>query len=404
MRSCGVPSSSLLLIPLLAIAPTASHAQMVTATVETVPVPSSGDAADDPAIWLHPTDTSLSTVIGTDKDSGIGVYDLAGAQIEFRSDGELNNVDVRYNFLYGGGLVDIAAASNRTDNSISVYEIDPTFRTLHPIAAGGGISVGIEVYGFCLYSSNAGDFYAFVNSKDGEVEQWELALDMNGDVTGTLVRSFDVGSQTEGCVADDVHGALYIGEENVGIWRYGAEPGDGTTRTSVDTTRGNGPLKADVEGLTIWYRDTQAGYLLVSSQGNDSFAVYERQSNAYVGSFSIVAGAIDAVSGTDGIDVTNVGLGLGLESGLFAVQDDDNPGGNQNYKLVPWDDIANAFAPPLDLASTWDPRAPFGVPAVGPWARLALAFGLLAGGPALRRYRVGRTSRPGRSDERSRPA
>ena len=43
----------------------------VTRTVETDPVPSSGDAADDPAIWVHPTDPSLSTVIGTDKNSGL---------------------------------------------------------------------------------------------------------------------------------------------------------------------------------------------------------------------------------------------------------------------------------------------------------------------------------------------
>jgi 3-phytase len=37
------------------------------ARVETEPVPSSGDAADDPAIWVHPGDPARSLVLGTDK-------------------------------------------------------------------------------------------------------------------------------------------------------------------------------------------------------------------------------------------------------------------------------------------------------------------------------------------------
>lgn len=42
----------------------------VTATVETDPVPHDGDAADDPAIWVHPTDPGRSVILGTDKRGG----------------------------------------------------------------------------------------------------------------------------------------------------------------------------------------------------------------------------------------------------------------------------------------------------------------------------------------------
>ena len=61
----------------------------VSATVETEPVPHSGDAADDPAIWIHPSQPSLSTIIGTDKLGGLAVYDLAGHQIQFLADGNI---------------------------------------------------------------------------------------------------------------------------------------------------------------------------------------------------------------------------------------------------------------------------------------------------------------------------
>lgn len=75
---------------------------VVAATVETAPVPHTGDAADDPAIWINPSDPSQSTILGTDKLGGLAVYSLAGAQLQYRPDGEINNIDLRYNFPLGG--------------------------------------------------------------------------------------------------------------------------------------------------------------------------------------------------------------------------------------------------------------------------------------------------------------
>jgi myo-inositol-hexaphosphate 3-phosphohydrolase len=37
------------------------------AVIETEAVPSRGDAADDPAIWIHPDNPAQSLVLGTDK-------------------------------------------------------------------------------------------------------------------------------------------------------------------------------------------------------------------------------------------------------------------------------------------------------------------------------------------------
>ena len=52
---------------------------------------------------------------------------------------------------------------------------------------------------------------------------------------GALVRSFSVGSEAEGCAVDDQAQALYISQEDVALWRYGANPSDGTARVAVDT-------------------------------------------------------------------------------------------------------------------------------------------------------------------------
>ena len=51
---------------------------LINASVETQPVATDGDAADDPAIWLHPSNPERSLVIGTNKQSGLTVYNLRG--------------------------------------------------------------------------------------------------------------------------------------------------------------------------------------------------------------------------------------------------------------------------------------------------------------------------------------
>lgn len=328
----------------------------VVATAETDPVPSSGDAADDPAIWIHPTDPSLSLVIGTDKDSGLGVYDLSGNELQFLADGQLNNVDLRYGFPLGDQLVDLVAAGDRASDTVAVYRIDPQNRALESVDS---FPVGIGIYGSCMYSSPLdGRYYVFVTSEGGEVEQWQVSDDGASGVEANLVRAFDVGSQSEGCVADDETRYFYIAEESEGIWKYGAEPGAGSARSLVDSTGSGGHLEADVEGLAIYYASGGEGYLLASSQGSDEFIVYDRQGdNPYVMTFEIVAGnGIDQVTGTDGIEVSSAPLGLLFPQGIFVAQDTNNDDGNQNFKLVPWEIIAYSVTPPLLIDTSYDPR------------------------------------------------
>jgi 3-phytase len=360
--------AAVLLWSVLALTPdrVLAQAPSVSPTRETHPVPHGGDAADDPALWLHPTTPASSLLIGTDKDGGIGVYDLTGAELQFLPHGELNNVDVRYNFSLDGQTIDLVVASNRTNDSIAVYRVDPDPVGNQWLVPAGVISVSpFQVYGICLYANRLeASFFAFVTSEEGHVEQWQL-LDGAGVVGGAKVRSLEFASTVEACVADDWHRRVYFAEESAGIWRAGAEPDDGSAPSLLDATGPQGHLTADVEGLGVYHGLGGSGFLLASSQGSSDYVVYERASGGYVGRFRIGAGnGIDGASDTDGIEVTSVSLGAGFPNGLFVAQDGLNtdPAANQNFKLVPWESIAQAFDPPLDVPTGWNPR-----PQCGNW-------------------------------------
>ncbi len=325
----------------------------VPADVETAPVPSR--SADDPAIWVHPNDPTLSVIIGTDKsaEGGLHVYDLAGRELQFVGGGGMNNVDLRYGFPLGEATIDLVAATNMSTYSIALFAVEPASRTLLDVAARQ-ISTGAVLTGCCMYrSAKTGKYYFFGNSVDGQVEQWELFDDGSGKVDAKLVRRFAVGGRTEGCVADDELGFFYISDERAGIWRYGAEPDAGEERRLVDHVGAR--LVADIEGLAIYYGANGDGYLIASSQGSNWFSVYGRGgNNEFVTRFQISTSG-GRVKATDGIDVVNVGLGPQFPNGLFVAHDGARRD-KTNFKLVSWERIAKTASPPLLIDTSSDPR------------------------------------------------
>ena len=331
-------------------APEKKAALTVQPRVETEPADSYGDAADDPAIWVDTRDPSRSVVIGTDKKLGLNVYDLRGKRLQVVPDGRMNNVDLRAGFMLGGKPTTIVAATNRTTRSISLYRFDPATRQLSPVAAGTLESGMSDPYGLCMYrSAKSGAYYVIANdSVDGKYRQWRL-LDRDGKAGIELVREIAVGSQAEGCAADDELGQLYIAEEDVGLWVYSAEPDGGEQRTQIDKTDG-GNLEADVEGVSIYATAGGKGYIVASNQGEDDYAVYRREApHAFVGKFHVVANqalGIDGASETDGLDVVSAPLGADYPAGLLVVQDGRNlmPSERQNFKYVSWQDVLEALA------------------------------------------------------------
>lgn len=309
----------------------------VQPTVQTEAASQRGDVIDDPAVWHHPAVASQSLILATDKRAGLDVYNMQGKRVQQLAVGRLNNVDVRYGLSWRGKSHDIAAASSRDDNSLQLFAIDASGK-LHD---AGKVNTGLtDIYGLCMYQNTTDKkVFVFVNDKSGVIEQYQI--DANGaDWQGLLVRSLKVPTQPEGCVADDISAELFVGEEDVGIWRFAANAAAGSEGDKIILVDGE-RLVDDVEGLAL----AQSGdkrYLVVSSQGNDSYVLYDaaapysEQLRFRITTNPVLG--IDGTSETDGLEVTTRSLGPGFEQGALIVQDGRNrmPEQGQNLKLVPW--------------------------------------------------------------------
>ena len=303
----------------------------VMATVETAPVGSLDDAADDPAIWVNPADAGGSLIFGTDKKAGLYVYDLSGAVKQFLPAGKLNNVDLRQNVSAGDWRGDIAAATNRSDDTVSLFTVTGGVAD----QSGAIPSALAEPYGLCM-GAPEGKAVIFVTYKTGDV----VAYPLTGAGAGVEGAHLKLETQLEGCVFDDETGALYIGEEDRGIWKAAYAGDVFGALMLVDEVGGASGIAADVESLALYRTGPQSGFLIASSQGNYSYAVYERDGeNRFLGRFEVVDGpAADGAQETDGIEAISAPLGEAFPEGVLIVQDgfNDPKGSAQNFKVIDW--------------------------------------------------------------------
>lgn len=215
----------------------------------------------------------------------------------------------------------------------------------------------------------------------------------------------DEDLQFEGLVVDTEEGVLYAAQEVVGIWRvdldddqppvvavaqefliektlaFGApffavpnadeeftcessapqEAPNGTIAGPGVLGVGGEHLAADVEGLAIYDAGGGEGYLVASSQGDNTFHVYDREDlTIHLGTFSV-----EGAGETDGHELISLPLGAQFPQGALIIQ---NGGaappadtsaingfeydGSGNFVFIAWEDIAELFD--LTIASPED--------------------------------------------------
>lgn len=365
MRKIAFASVSLVSLSLLAACGQQKAAEPATAKVAevtTVSVPAAAETivsdnptvdADDPVLWRDPADPSRALWIGTDKSKGLYVHDLQGKVLQFFAEGPMNNVDQR-SFTVGGKPMVLVAAADRGKYGVRTWLLDPATLKLAPWGHMPTEAAFGEPYGFCM-GQFGGETFVIANNKAGAIHAYAVAEGKGGKPAMMPRAQWKVASQTEGCVVNDATGDLYVGEEDVGIWRMSLkDPKAAPVKiAAIDGKK----LVADVEGLTIM-RDGGRDFLIASSQGDSAYAVWQLKDGGYqwIGRFRLAGGAIDPATETDGIEAWS-GPIAGYPEGAIAMHDTcDGDGPNdpaaaictsekqqQNYKLVDWRAVKSAL-------------------------------------------------------------
>ncbi|MFT4021892.1 MAG: phytase, partial [Acinetobacter sp.] len=151
----------------------------------------------------------------------------------------------------------------------------------------------------------------------------------------------------EGCVVDDASGRIFLGEEDYAVWVVNLDLKQQSNSKNVmqKVIAVGDHVRDDIEGLAL-YHGQKKSYLIISSQGNDSYVVLEADAPyRYRGAFRIglnIEKGIDAASETDGLEVSHHNFGGHWQKGILVVQDGHKrmPETNQNFKIVSWEKIA----------------------------------------------------------------
>lgn len=293
--------------------------------------------ADECGIWTDKNDPQRTVVIANDKSAlgALYVYDLEGNLIA--KSGHMNRpvgVSVRYDIELAGEKIDVIGCGIRTTNQVKLFKIDPETRQLTDITTEQGISSGFpdKTYGFCLYKRlSDGKLFAFVSRKEtDDIHQIEFHDDGTGKFAGTIVRKFGKRNQrsfVEGMVADDEYGYFYCCDEQYAILKYYADPSIKRDPFIRSFGLGDG-IRGDREGLGIYRQPKGRGYLIVSSQGDSTFKIYDRAGNNKF----IKSAHLRGVTKTDGIGVTALSIPPKYPTGLFAAHNDSE----NNYLFFDW--------------------------------------------------------------------
>ena len=392
---------------------------------ETTPVPSGIDNTDDPAIWLHPTAAENSLIIGISKNkkatggqAGIGIYNLKGELIKYILHDRLNNVDLRYNINSGATTIDLAVASNRDKKALSLFSVSNNdIQLLQDITlrSANNKTITEEPYGLCLgQNKQNGKLYSFSPMKSGLIYQHAIYF-RNGRFKLRHMRTIDTAKylsrsadqhlinvtvnevvwesdrkkkeliakineelrgrfQLEGFVVDETNNTLYYGMENMGVFKLNlnarknkrpvliakvlkakSEPGSDRIKEGVPR------VISDVEGLALLHGPNGQGALIVSVQGLNEYALFDRKTDRYIGSFKLNHGSSDPVTETDGLEIISTPLGPEYPNGLLVVHDHTNTNSNAqvlnaNYKLKSLTEILDLF-PALEFEGfEYNPR------------------------------------------------
>ena len=334
--------------------------------IQTEAVP---DDADDPAIWVNPTDAAKSVIVGTNKHAA-----PSGGLYVFGFDGKLkqriagldrpNNVDIQSGFPLKNRFVDIAVTTERNKRCLRVFAIENgVLRDLAPQglpvfvgeAGESGAPMGVALY----KRPRDGAVFAVVSRKTGPAQGylWQYRLTFEDQtLRAEKVRElgqFSGKGEIEAVAVDDEMGAIYYSDEGAGYRKWAADPDDARAKDELGifgVESASDRFGGDREGIAVAPGETSRGVLVVSEQikvdagsGGTVFRIYRRGgSNENSDDQSeLLARVRGGADDTDGLEVTTQSLGPAFPRGALVAMNSNG----RNFWIYDWRDIERGLNP-----------------------------------------------------------
>ena len=336
-------------------------------------------------------------------------------------DGRYNNVDIAHDVMFQGQEVDVAVVSDRYNDQLRFFLIDPAgaeaAAPLREVTAPqqaflfnpdrAAVDEEHTAYGVAVWQPSADETYAVVTQEGDttiatarlvetggglgyeQIEPLEMpaSFPLPDRTTWTPCEEPGVGPHLEGLSVDQRTDVLYAAQEDVGLWRVPLPLGSGEPRLvdkvadfgvhdtynpETEECEPNDPeaggyggdlLTADAEGVDVYYGPDREGYVIVSSQGDDTYAVYSTlPRNRPLGSFRVAGDGVDDLNGSDGLTVTNRSVGE-YDEGLLVSHDEPETGPDvdaerdaTNFSYVSWGAVADSMGLLVSTRAGNDPR------------------------------------------------
>jgi 3-phytase len=288
-----------------------------------------GRDADDPAVWIHPTDPQKSLILGTNKvaapDGALVVLDLEG-KVRQRVTGidRPNNVDVRG---------DLAAVTERLKSRVRLFHVKESGVTdsgSFPVFEGeqgpAAAPMGIGLY----RRPRDGALFAIVGRKNGPASGylWQYRID---GTKATKVREFGnysggADGEIEAIAVDDELGFVYYADESCCIRKWHADPDHPRAGREV-ATFGHEGFQLNREGIAV-----HENYIVCTDQipGGSHYRLYSRRGNQK-NPVAVLKGTADS---TDGIEVVSRPMGSRFPNGFLIAMNSSG----KNFLLFAWPD------------------------------------------------------------------
>lgn len=296
--------------------------------------------ADDPAIWVNKKDPSKSLIFGNDKFEKTGAiyaFDLAGHTVQVVPNLDRpNNLDVIDGVDFGKETISILAVTERKQNRLRIYKIDPQNGFLQDISGKTDVlsdseGQGREPMGIAL-DCRKGKVIVVVSPKAGVsgsyLAEYELIYNVGKfDLKQTRrFGGFSGGGQIEALAIDRQSGELLAADEEFGLRTFQNSP---TGYVEGDVFAREGYI-AQREGLAF-FRSDKGAFILSTDQIPDKsrLHVYDLLTKKRI---TIIETLSDS---TDGIEAASGNFGERFPKGFVVMMNSKG----KNYRIYDWRDI-----------------------------------------------------------------